>query len=227
VPTAAETLYDQRALQILSTEHWGLLSARALAYNESFTRAGMFLTFLSMSFVALALLAQGIGFGGDFIVIAALALGFNLLVGLFTLSRIITTWIIDGHATQGMNRIRNGYTQIAPAVGPFFITGTHDDEAGVNVTYGIQDRTSKLTGLTYGLSTTLGMVGVIVALLAGLLGGLIAIGAGVSLLVAGGAGAITAGLVFLAELVWAGRVLLTAALPPRFPTPDAEATLRR
>ena len=37
---------DPRVLQILSTEHWGLLTARSLAYNEAFTRASMFLTFL-------------------------------------------------------------------------------------------------------------------------------------------------------------------------------------
>lgn len=45
------SLTDQRAIQILSTEHWSLLSARSLAYNEAFTRGGMFLAFLSMSFV--------------------------------------------------------------------------------------------------------------------------------------------------------------------------------
>lgn len=216
---AAETLYDPRALQILSTEHWGLLSNRALAYNESFTRAGMFLTFLSMSFVALALLAQAIGFTGDYMVVAAIALAFNLLIGLFTFARIMTTWIIDGQSTQGMNRIRQGYVRIAPAVAEYFITGFHDDEAGVNVTYGIRN-TSRLAGVTYGLSTTLGMVGVVVALLAGLLTGLVAIAAGFALWPAVGAGAIGAVLVFLAELVWAGRVLLNAALPARFPTPE-------
>ncbi len=57
------SLNDPRALQILSTEHWSLLSSRSRAYNEAFTRAGMFLSFLSMSFVALALLAQGMSFG--------------------------------------------------------------------------------------------------------------------------------------------------------------------
>ncbi|MEO6578759.1 MAG: hypothetical protein ABIO99_07680, partial [Candidatus Limnocylindria bacterium] len=66
-PGPVTSLDDPRVLQILSTEHWGLLSARSLAYNEAFTRGGMFLTFLSMSFVALALLAQGMSFGGDFL----------------------------------------------------------------------------------------------------------------------------------------------------------------
>lgn len=43
-PPAARLLDDPRVLQILTTEHWSLLSARSLAYNEAFTRAGMFLT---------------------------------------------------------------------------------------------------------------------------------------------------------------------------------------
>ena len=40
------SLDDPRVLTILSTEHWSLLSGRSLAYNEAFTRGGMFLTFL-------------------------------------------------------------------------------------------------------------------------------------------------------------------------------------
>ena len=224
-PTAAESLYDPRALQILSTEHWGLLSNRALAYNESFTRAGMFLTFLSMSFVALALLAQAIGFTGDYMVVAGIALSFNLLIGLFTFARIITTWIIDGQSTQGMNRIRQGYVRIAPAVAEYFITGLHDDEAGVNVTYGIRDTSTRLAGVTYGLSTTLGMVGVIVALLAGLLTGLVAVAGGASLALSLGVGALAAVLMFLVQLGWAARVLIRAALPARFPTPASTSVV--
>ena len=39
------SLDDPRVLQILSTEHWSLLSSRSLAYNEALTRGGMFLSF--------------------------------------------------------------------------------------------------------------------------------------------------------------------------------------
>ena len=42
-------------LQVLSTEHWSLLASRSLAWNESFARAGMFLSALSGAIVALAL----------------------------------------------------------------------------------------------------------------------------------------------------------------------------
>jgi len=50
-------------LQILSTEHWSLLASRSLAWNESFSRAGMFLTTLTGAIVALALVAQASAFG--------------------------------------------------------------------------------------------------------------------------------------------------------------------
>src|ERR687892_752494 len=82
VPVAR--LDDPRALQILSTEHWSLLSARSLSYNEAFTRGGMFLTFLSMSFVALALLAQGMSFGNQFLSIAAGVLAFDFIIRITT-----------------------------------------------------------------------------------------------------------------------------------------------
>jgi hypothetical protein len=44
--TPVTSLDDPRALQILTTEHWSLLTARSLANNEAFTRGGMFLSFL-------------------------------------------------------------------------------------------------------------------------------------------------------------------------------------
>jgi len=119
------SLDDPRALTILSTEHWSLLSSRSLAYNEAFTRGGMFLTFLSMSFVALALLAQGMSFGQQFLTIAAIVLAFNLVIGL-TLGRIAGANEDDLRAIHGMARIRHGYTQIAPLVTPCFTSATHD-----------------------------------------------------------------------------------------------------
>ena len=61
-------------LQVLATEHWGLLATRSLAWNESFTRAGMFLTTLSGAIVALALVAQATEFGGEFVLFALVIL---------------------------------------------------------------------------------------------------------------------------------------------------------
>ncbi|HEY4190726.1 MAG TPA: hypothetical protein VGM28_09910, partial [Candidatus Limnocylindrales bacterium] len=59
----AAALADPRALTILTTEHWSLLSGRSLVYNEAFSRAGMFLSFLAATLVALGLMAGAMGFG--------------------------------------------------------------------------------------------------------------------------------------------------------------------
>lgn len=95
-----------RVITILSTEHWNLLTNRSLAYNEALTRGGMFLTFLSTSFVALALLAQAIGFTNQFLTVAALVLAFDLVIGLLTYGRIMGANMDDLRAVHGMARIR-------------------------------------------------------------------------------------------------------------------------
>ena len=129
------SLDDPRAIQILSTEHWSVLTARSLAYNEAFVRGGMFLTFLSMSFVALALLADAMAFGGDFLKVAAIVLGFDLIIGLATCGRIAGANSDDMRALHGMARIRNGYLQAAPIIAPFFTTATYDDADSVTEDY--------------------------------------------------------------------------------------------
>src|SRR5437870_8755880 len=61
-------------LQILSTEHWSLLASRSLAWNESFSRAGMYLTTLSGAIVALGLVGGATGFGQSFTLFALVIL---------------------------------------------------------------------------------------------------------------------------------------------------------
>src|SRR6476646_5520409 len=71
---AATPLDDPRALQILSTEHWSLLATRSLSWNESFARAGLFLSVLSATAVALALVGQATGFNDHFTAFALVML---------------------------------------------------------------------------------------------------------------------------------------------------------
>src|ERR1700675_4721137 len=71
-------------LQILSTEHWSLLASRSLAWNESFSRAGMFLSTLSGAIVALALAAQASAFGEGFTLFALVILPIVLFIGVAT-----------------------------------------------------------------------------------------------------------------------------------------------
>ena len=177
--TPIESLDDPRVIQILSTEHWSLLASRSLAYNEAFIRGGMFLTFLSMSFVALALLAQGMSFGSQFLTIAAVVLAFDLVIGLATYGRINGANVDDLRAVHGMARIRHGYTQIAPIVAPYFTTATHDDVESVLTAYG-SPASSGLGLVTYGLTTSGGMIGLITSMVGGVFAAVLGLIIGVS-----------------------------------------------
>jgi hypothetical protein len=215
------SLDDPRVVQILSTEHWSLLSSRSLAYNEAFTRGGMFLSFLSMSFVALALLAQGMSFDMQFLTIAAVVLAFDLAIGLATYGRIMGANEDDLRAIHGMARIRHGYTQIAPVVTPYFTSATHDDVAGISLSYG-NPPSAGVGLLLYGLTTSGGMIGLIVSMVGGVLAGVV----GLILGLAGGwavwIGVVGAVVVFcLLALVTTGRIPREQArLPALFPSTE-------
>jgi hypothetical protein len=217
------SLDDPRAITILTTEHWSLLSARSLAYNEAFTRVGMFLTFLSMSFVALALTSSAMTFSEDFLIVAAVVLVFDFVIGLATYFRITGANLDDMRAVHGMARIRHGYTQIAPITTPYFTTAIHDDPAGIGLTYG--DQPTAMPGVFfYGLTTSGGMIGLILAMVGGVLTAVLALLAGVA---GGTALAIGIGgaLVVFGCLVW-----FTVGSVPReqgklttlFPTPTSD-----
>ena len=215
------SLDDPRVLQILSTEHWSLLSSRSLAYNEAFIRGGMFLTFLSTSFVALALLAQAMSFGDEFLTIAAIILAFDFVIGLTTFGRIAGANEDDLRAMHGMARIRHGYTQIAPIVAPYFTTATHDDVAAVLLGYGSLPATTAGSVL-YGLTTSGGMLGLIVSMVGGVLAGVLALLVGASPGPAVWIG-IAGGVLVMGMLIaWAvARIPRTqAGLTVRFPSPD-------
>lgn len=212
------SLEDPRALQILSTEHWSLLGARSLAYNEAFTRGGMFLTFLSMSLVALALLSQGMSFGSDFLTIAAIVLAFDFVIGLATMGRINGANVDDLRAMHGMARIRHAYTQIAPVTVPYFTTATHDDVASVISGYG--SPASSGPGIVlYGLTTSGGMIGLITAMVGGVLAGVLGLivglpsAAAVWLGVAGAVGVFVAILVLTVGAVPRQQEALTVLFP--------------
>jgi hypothetical protein len=216
----ATSILDPRALQILSAEHSSLLSARVLAYNEAFVRAGMFLSFLSMSFVALALVAQSFPDIREALPAAAIVLAFDLVVGLTTYGRIIGTNHEDYLAVHGMARIRHGYVEIAPVVRPYFTSGIHDDLAGVMVGYG-NPPTKGLGAVFFQLTTSASMIGLIVSMIGGVLALVVALTLGAALPVAIVV-AVVAGIgVFVALAVMTIRfyVGVQSSLEVLYPTP--------
>jgi hypothetical protein len=222
------SLDDPRTIQILSTEHWSLLGARSLAYNEAFVRAGMFLTFLSMSFVGLALVAQAMAFGRDFLWVVALVLVFDFVVGVATFGRINGANVDDLRANHGMARIRHAYTQISPIVTPYFTTPTHDDIDAVVTVYG-PISSSLLGQLAYGLTTSAGMIGLIVAMVGGVLATVLALLTGVEGAVASWIGVAGGVVVFGALLAYSAMAIPReqARLTALFPTPGTDAAAER
>jgi hypothetical protein len=168
-------LTDPRALTILTTEHWSQLSARSLAYNEAFTRGGMFLTFLSASLVALALFAQGMTFSKEFLTVAAIVLAFDFVIGLVTYARISGANVDDLRAMHAMARLRHGYVQAGPKLAPYFTSPIHDDVESVVLAYGAGPQMRGLELVLYGLTTSGGMIGLIVSMVGGVLAGVLAL----------------------------------------------------
>lgn len=226
-PEPITSLDDPRTIQILSTEHWSLLTNRSLAYNEAFARGGMFLTFLATSFVALALLAQAMSFGAEFLTLAAIILAFDLVIGLATYGRIVGANSDDLRAVHGMARIRHAYTQAAPIVTPYFTSATHDDIDAVTTVYGsLPD--SGIGTVFYALTTSGGMIGLITAMVGGVLASVLGLIMGAPDGLAPWIGLGGGVLIFLAlaGLTLAQVPKEQARLTALFPTPSEEQEAR-
>lgn len=126
---------SDHAAQFLATEHWSLLSARSLAWNESFSRVSVFLTTLSASAVALALVADASGFGSTFKIFASVLFPIVLFLGIGTYLRVMQINLEDLHLMAAMNRLRRAYIEDAPEIKPYLSSGTSDDEPGVWTSY--------------------------------------------------------------------------------------------
>jgi hypothetical protein len=157
-------------LQILTTEHWSLLSTRSMSWNEAFSRTTMFLSALSGAVVALALVAQATSFGEGFETFAILMLPVVLFVGVATFARLVEINREDVNWVIGMNLLRHAYLEAAPELRPYFISGWHDDEAGIMATFGARMGPG---AFVHEFVTTPGVVAIIDGVLAGVLAGIV------------------------------------------------------
>lgn len=208
-------------LQILSTEHWSLLASRSLAWNESFSRAGMFLSTLSGAIVALALVAQATNFGSGFTLFALVILPVVLFIGLTTLIRLGGSNYHDAMCVLGMNRIRAGYLELAPDLERFFVMGVHDDVPGLTLTMALPPGTSNVV---QGFAATPAVVSVINSVIVGVIVALVALQLGLTT-IAALVLAVLGTLVMLAILSRYGMRQMergAAMLRPIFPTPAGE-----
>jgi hypothetical protein len=189
-PAAGDQPAAARALraQLLATEHWSLLATRSLSWNESFSRASMFLTLLSGATVALALVAQATSFGDGFSVFALLLLPVVLYVGGATFVRLTEINNEDLVWVRGMNRLRRAYLELDPDLARHFITGTTEDAAGYMKTFGAPATGS---AVLHGLVTTPATIGIVNAAVAAVLVAVASLKLGGAMGVVAGAGVVT------------------------------------
>src|SRR5829696_1674916 len=126
--------------------------------------ATVLLSVLAASVIALALVAEASSFGSGFTTFALILLPVMLFLGLTTYIRLVainhdeTRWVL------GMNRIRAAYLELAPELERWFITSHHDDEKGAAATAGWMTFPT-----LFGYVTTPAAVGMVDAVIAGVI----------------------------------------------------------
>ena len=210
-------------LQILATEHWSLLATRTLTYNEALSRVTIFLSILSGTLIALALVAQADHFGAIFISIAIPLLALVMFAAIITVSRLTALNGDDYRWVIGMNRLRHAYVDLHPELEQYFITSPYDDLPGALQTLGIEATAGRrLLGSIFHVPQTLpGMLTVIVAAVAGAIGALAALAIGIPPLAIGLAAAAVFVLALVLMWIWNRRRIKRSppSLEPRFPSP--------
>jgi hypothetical protein len=132
---AGDQPFGPDAAAILATEHWSLLATRSLIWTEAMSRTTVFLTVLSASIIALALLADATGFGSQTTTLALVLLPVVLFLGTTTFVRLVQINTEKIKTVLAMNRLRHAYLRMAPRLEPYFTTGHHDDGPGLATTY--------------------------------------------------------------------------------------------
>ncbi len=222
VPPPASGADTATKLQILATEHWSLLATRSLTYAESLGRVTIFLAILSGAVIALALVAQADHFGPAFIAIAIVTLSVVLFTGIATIGRLMQLNGDDHRWVIAMNRVRNAYLELHPDLAQHFTTSPYDDLPGALQTLGIDMTATRSVGSALHVFQTLpGMLSVIVAAVAGALGGLVAFALSLVTAAVIAAGAAAFVLTVMLVRLWGRRSFTNVdpALAPRFPSP--------
>lgn len=205
-------LDDPRAVQILTTEHWSLLSARTLGYQEMFGRATLFVAVLSATIVALALLAQATRFGRETLLVGALMLAVALFIGLVTFLRSVAINSEDARWVEGMNLLRHAYLEIVPELEPYFVTGHEPGDDPGALAHGAAQRPRNLAS---SLTTTSSVVAALDSALAGALASALTALAGLGLVIVASVGAVVSLVSAVLHVRYAARYRQAHAPTPR------------
>jgi hypothetical protein len=129
----------QAFMQALTTEHFTLQTARAVAVSGGNGRTALYVGALSSTLVALALVAQRSPLGEVFFVVALTILPAVFFLGLVTYVRVLQSSIEDILYARAINRIRHYYTEIDPSKAHYFLLSGRDDMRGALANMCIRD----------------------------------------------------------------------------------------
>ena len=156
-------------LQIMTTEHFTLQTARSSTIAETNGRCSIYLNSVSGVVVALAFIGQVSQMGEAFFIFGAVLFPSLLFLGFTTFVRVLQSGIEDMIYARGINRIRHFYVQIVPPTNDYFILPTYDDIASSSLrSLGVIPAGWQL------FMTAAGMVEVINSIIAGVLAGMAA-----------------------------------------------------
>ncbi|MER8630799.1 hypothetical protein NKH55_13645 [Mesorhizobium opportunistum] len=173
----------QQLLQIMTTEHFVLGTARAATIQEANQRANLFLTSVSSATIALAFVAQVTRMGLPFVLFSLILLPCLYFLGLVTFVRAVQVAVEDMVHARGMARIRHFYTELAPSMTRYLVHSTHDNQQALLADVGLQPRPWQA------FTSTAGMVNVVNGAIAGVFAGVMTnavLGSTVGLAVAAG-----------------------------------------
>jgi hypothetical protein len=129
----------QAFMQALTTEHFTLQTARAVAVSEGNGRTALYVGALSSTLVALALVAQRSPLGEVFFVVALTILPAVFFLGLVTYVRVLQSSVEDILYARAINRIRHFYTEIDPSRAHYFLLSGRDDVRGALANMYVRD----------------------------------------------------------------------------------------
>jgi hypothetical protein len=157
---------QQLMLQLMTTEHFTLQTARSGAITEVNGRAALFLGAVSSALIALAFIGQISRIGPAFYAFGLVLFPVLLFLGVATFERAVTTAVQSALYLREINRIRHFYTEMIPEASRYFVLSTHDDEWDVGLRAGVVSMGWQ------SFLTTAGAVGVVDSVLAGVLAAL-------------------------------------------------------
>lgn len=123
--------FPDRMNSFMTTEHFTLQSARGIINGEIMSRVSIYFMTLSSVLIATAFLSQAPEMGELFVLFLAIAFPVVLLLGFFTLARLMMLSGMDAVYIRAINRIRHFYIRAAPEARVFLLFPPYDDDQSV------------------------------------------------------------------------------------------------